>query len=186
MPIAWVGEVFAEPELHRRDIDVIFTGNMDYPPNREAADWLQREILPRVRAARPGTTGWIVGRSATRVAGGDVEVASDVPDVLSFLRRARVAVAPSFGAGSPLKTLEAAASGAAVVSTPWGLECYRLPGARATDTDGFVAGILALLSDEDARRQQVSNMQQALAELSADRVGPLLETIVRVAAGSAA
>jgi O-antigen/teichoic acid export membrane protein len=184
IPIGWAGEVFLEPSGNRRDIDVIFTGNMDYPPNRQGADWLQREILPRVRAVRPSTTCWIVGRAANRVAGTDVEVACDVPDVLSFLRRARVAVAPVFGAGSPLKTLEAAASGAAVVSTPWGLECYRLPGASATDTDAFVDGILALLDDDDARRQQVNEMQRALAALAPDRLGDLLGAIIAVAARS--
>jgi len=178
IPNGWAGELFTQPAGHRRDIDVIFTGNMDYPPNRAGAAWLQREILPRVRAVRPGTTGWIVGRSATRVAGTDVEVASDVPDVLSFLRRAHVAVAPVFGAGSPSKTLEAAASGAAVVSTPWGLECYRLPGLAAADTKSFVAGILALLDDEDARRGQVKEMQRALTELTPERLGPVLEEIV--------
>jgi len=178
IPNGWAGAVFTQPAGHQRDIDVIFTGNMDYPPNRDGAAWLQREILPRVRAVRPATTAWIVGRSAKRVAGTDVEVASDVPDVLSFLRRAHVAVAPVFGAGSPSKTLEAAASGAAVVSTPWGLECYRLPGLAARDTDGFVSGILALLDDDDARRQQVQEMQRALMELTPGRLGPLLEEIV--------
>jgi O-antigen/teichoic acid export membrane protein len=184
IPNGWAGGLFEEPPGHRRDIDVIFTGNMDYPPNRQGADWLQREILPRVRAVRPATTAWIVGRSAKRVAGSAVEVASDVPDLLAFLRRARVAVAPVFGAGSPSKTLEAAASGAGVVSTPWGLECYRLPGASASDTDGFVAGILALLDDEDARSRQVQAMQRALGELSPERVGRLLEAIMGLAAGT--
>jgi O-antigen/teichoic acid export membrane protein/cyclophilin family peptidyl-prolyl cis-trans isomerase/glycosyltransferase involved in cell wall biosynthesis len=182
IPNGWARPVFVEPADHRRDIDVIFTGNMDYPPNRLGADWLQREILPRVRAVRPSTTGWIVGRSAQRIAGSDVEFASDVPDLLAFLRRARVAVAPVFGAGSPSKTLEAAASGAAVVSTPWGLECYRLPGALATDTASFAAAIVALLDDEDARRKQVSEMQRALGALTPDRIGRLLEAIIAAAA----
>jgi len=184
IPNGWAGEVFVEPAGHRRDIDVIFTGNMSYPPNRQGAEWLQREILPRLRAVRQETTGWIVGRSAERVTGPYVEVASDVPDVLSFLRRARVAVAPVFGAGSPSKTLEAAASGAAVVSTPWGLECYGLPGVAATDTDGFVAGILALLNDEDTRHRQVSAMQRTLTELTPERIGPRLEAIIEAAARS--
>jgi O-antigen/teichoic acid export membrane protein/cyclophilin family peptidyl-prolyl cis-trans isomerase/glycosyltransferase involved in cell wall biosynthesis len=186
IPISWDGEVFAEPAGHRRDIDVIFTGNMDYPPNQEGADWLQREILPLVRARRPHTSGWIVGRAASRVGGAGVEIAADVPDMLSFLRRARVAVAPVFGAGSPLKTLEAAASGAAVVSTPWGLDCYRLPGTTATNTDGFVDGILALLDDEDGRRRQVSEMQQALAALAPERLGGRLESILMAAAHAGA
>src|SRR5262249_6827577 len=138
LPIGWTGDVVIDvATTTQRDIDVIFTGNMDYPPNRDGADWLQREILPRVRSVRPQTTAWIVGRAAGTVTQAGVESASNVPDMAAYLRRARVAVAPVFGAGSPLKTLEAAACGAAVVSTPWGLDAYGLPGAVAADTDAF-------------------------------------------------
>src|SRR5581483_6697261 len=144
LPIGWSGEC-TDPQHGPRDIDVIFTGNMDYPPNRDGARWLQDEILPRVRARRPQTSAWIVGRAAGSVAGDTVRSASDVPDLHAYLRRARVAAAPTFGAGSPLKTLVAAACGAAVVSTSWGLDAYGLPGSLANDTDAFVDAIAGLL-----------------------------------------
>jgi glycosyltransferase involved in cell wall biosynthesis len=182
IPVGWAGDVFADPDGHQRDIDVIFTGNMDYPPNRDGAEWLSREILPLVRSERPATNAWIVGRASSRLYAPGVEVASDVPDLLAFLRRARVAVAPVYGAGSSWKTLEAAASGAAVVSTPWGLDCYDMPGAVATDTDGFVTAILHLLEDERARRLQVDAMQRALGDLRPEVLGRQLEAIVDDAA----
>ena len=184
IPNSWMGEVFREREASSRDIDLIFTGNMDYPPNRRGADWLTEQILPRVRSMRPETSCWIVGRAADRLGVEGVHIAADVPDMFAFLRRARVAVAPVFGAGTPWKTLEAAASGAAVVSTPWGLECYELPGAVAADTEGFVDAILRLLGDETARRAQVDAMQEALAELSPARLGALVENIVATAGRS--
>lgn len=182
IPIGWTGEVFKEPAGHARDIDVIFTGDMAYPPNRAGAAWLRSEILPRVRSRRPCTGVWIVGRSAARIEGSDVEIASDVPDLHAFLRRARVAVAPIAGAGSPIKTLEAAANGAAVVAAPWALDCYGLPGAAATDSDGFADSILALLADEGARRAQVEAMQREVAELGPARLGAQLEEVLREAA----
>jgi glycosyltransferase involved in cell wall biosynthesis len=181
LPIGWSGER-ADPQQGPRDIDVIFTGNMDYPPNRDGARWLQQEILPAVRARRPQTSGWIVGRAAAAVAGASVESASDVPDLHSYLRRARVAVAPTFGAGSPLKTLEAAACGAAVVSTSWGLDAYDLPGALANDTDAFVEAIVGLLEDDARRVAQVHELQAALERFGADRLGAQLDAIVRDAA----
>ncbi len=182
IPIAWAGEAFSEPLGHIRDIDLIFTGDMSYPPNRAGATWLREEILPRVRARRPQTVAWIVGRSAAGLAGPDLRVASDVPDLHAYLRRASVAVAPIRGAGSPLKTIEAAACGAAVVASPWALDCYRLPGSAATDAEGFARAILQLLDNETARRAQVCAMQEALVDLAPERLGTRLHEILEVAA----
>ena len=191
LPNGWAGKIFPGSRRNKRDIDVIFTGNMGYPPNRQGAEWLVSEILPQVRAARPQTTAWIVGRDACGLAQAgvelppDVEVASDVDDLLAFMRRARVAVAPVFGAGSPSKTIEAAASGAAVVSTPYGLECYGLPGEMAQDTESFAAAIVRLLDDEAARREQVTRLQSALRELTPERLGPKLESVLDAACNRA-
>ncbi|MGO9972087.1 MAG: glycosyltransferase [Solirubrobacteraceae bacterium] len=182
IPIAWAGEAFREPPGHIRDIDLIFTGDMSYPPNRAGATWLREQILPRVRARRPQTVAWIVGRSAAGLAGPDLRVASDVPDLHSYLRRARVAVAPIRGAGSPLKTIEGAACGAAVVASPWALDCYRLPGSPATDAEGFARAILQLLDDEAARCAQVRALQAALVDLTPERLGTQLEQILEAAA----
>jgi cyclophilin family peptidyl-prolyl cis-trans isomerase len=178
LPNGWAAPIFADPVGHMRDIDLIFTGNMSYPPNRQGAEWLLNDILPRVRAVRPETSAWIVGRDAARFEREGVEVASDVDDLLAYLRRARVAVAPVLGAGSPSKTLEAAANGAAVVSTPWGLDCYGLPGSVATDSEQFAAAILELLDDENRRREQVSDLQACVRELSPERLAPRLERIL--------
>jgi peptidyl-prolyl cis-trans isomerase A (cyclophilin A) len=87
-----------------------------------------------------------------------------------------------YGAGSPSKTLEAAASGAAVVSTPWGLECYGLPGPAVEDTEAFAARIVELLTDEDRRRELVAEQSAAVAALAPAALGPRLEQIVAQAA----
>ena len=102
-----------------RDIDLIFTGNMDYPPNRDAAHWLAEEIVPELRRLRPEIRVMIAGRFADRLSLDGVEIASDVPDLSALLRRARVAIVPlRSGTGVPNKLLEAAAAGTAIVATP--------------------------------------------------------------------
>src|SRR6185503_2388166 len=96
------GEALAEAE---RDIDVLLTGNMAYPPNADAARWLSDEIAPALWRARPRTSVWVVGRDAGRLPlDARIRVAADVPAVAPYLRRARVALAPlRIGTGAPNK-----------------------------------------------------------------------------------
>ena len=54
-------------EQARRDIDVIFTGNMNYPPNRDAARWLADAIVPELRQLRPDVRVMVAGRFAGRL-----------------------------------------------------------------------------------------------------------------------
>jgi hypothetical protein len=181
LPASYAHPIHDEPPGHVRDIDVIFTGDMAYPPNREAAEALVREIVPRVLCQRPQTRTWIVGRNASHLASSDVSTASDVPDLYSYLRRAKVAIAPIAGAGSPLKTLEAAANGAAIVATSWAVDCYALPAAVADDPDGFAREVLRLLEEEPARRAQADAARRVARTLTSEAAGARLRAILREA-----
>jgi len=188
LPIVWDGEPFAERPGHVRDIDVIFTGSMRYPPNHAAAAWLAGEIVPKLHALRADVRVCIVGRDAgkLRLAPG-VEVAADVPDVSSYLRRAKVAVAPlRGGTGAPNKVLEAASCGAALVATPWVLERFDIAGAPAETAEEFARAIDELLADEELRRATAT---RALAALGAHAPGVViarLEAVLREAGEAAA
>jgi hypothetical protein len=184
LPIAWPDEPFVEPPSHVRDIDVIFTGSMGYPPNRAASEWLASEILPRLRSLRPQVSAWIVGRGASelRLAPG-VEVASDVPDLYAYLRRAKVAVAPlRGGTGAPNKVLEAAACGAALVASPWVLERFDIAGATAETAEEFAAEIDRLLRDDALRRATAGDALAALRKHAPDVVIGRLDAVLREAA----
>jgi hypothetical protein len=182
-PASYAHTIEEDAPGHERDIDLILTGDMRYPPNREAADSLINEILPHILRQRPHTSAWIVGRSASRVASSDVTTASDVPDLHAYLRRAKVAIAPIAGAGSPYKTLEAAANGAALVATQWAVECYQLPAAIASDPDGFAREALRLLEDEPARQEQADAARRVAQTLTTEASGERLEAILLQAAG---
>ena len=77
---------------------VLFTGNFSHPPNRDAAVWLAREIMPRVRARRPGARLLIVGsippRDVIELQKHKAEVTPDVRDVQRFLEAACACAAP--------------------------------------------------------------------------------------------
>src|SRR5215213_10317440 len=112
-----------------RDIDVILTGNMAYPPNADAADWLSEAIAPALWQRRPNASIWVVGRDAGRLSLHErIHVRADVPDVMDYLRRAKVALAPlRIGTGTPNKVLEAIAAGTPVVATPAAVESFDFP-----------------------------------------------------------
>jgi sugar transferase (PEP-CTERM/EpsH1 system associated) len=93
---------------------LVFTGQMDYPPNIAAVERFARRILPGLRERLPAHFH-IVGRAptsdVTRLGGMDgVTVWREVPDVRPFLRGADAVVAPLMLArGVQNKVLEAMA-----------------------------------------------------------------------------
>jgi sugar transferase (PEP-CTERM/EpsH1 system associated) len=107
----------------------IFTGNMGYFPNREAAFFLAREVFPVLRKEIPGLRLRIVGadppaalRSLAKRDSG-LEVLGFVPDLGRHLRESSVALSPlRTGSGMQFKVLEAMAQGIPVVASPLAVE----------------------------------------------------------------
>ena len=102
----------------------VLTGQMDYRPNVEAAQWLARSVMPLLRRALPEARFHIVGRApsdAVRALDGQhgTRVWGEVPDVRPFLRAADAVVAPlAIARGVQNKVLEAMAMARPVVLTP--------------------------------------------------------------------
>jgi hypothetical protein len=144
---------------HReRDIDVILTGNMAYPPNADAAAWLSEAIAPALWRRRPQTAVWVVGRDAARlVLDKRIQVRADVPEIAEYLQRAKLAVAPlRIGTGTPNKVLEAMAAGTPVVATPTAVEAFAFPPdsvVEADPADALAGEICRLLEDGEGRHR---------------------------------
>jgi glycosyltransferase involved in cell wall biosynthesis len=170
-----------------RDIDVVLTGNMAYPPNADAARWLSDAIAPALWQARPDASIWVVGRAAGRLAlDARIEVRADVPALAPYLRRARLALAPlRIGTGAPNKVLEAMAAGAAVVATPIAVAPFGLP-PDAIPTGADAAALAAhadrLLGDEPERRRVAARGRELVAAFGPDAQRAIAEQLVREAA----
>lgn len=152
---------------------ILFVGNFAHPPNRDAALWLAREILPRVLERRPEARLRVVGTApppeVLGLAGPSVEVVADAPSVLPHLEQAAVVMAPvRTGGGMRMKVLQAMAAGKAVVTTGRGTEGYtgfgeEPPLAVADDEAGIAAATARLLAD-DGERERLGNRARDFAE----------------------
>ena len=170
-----------------RDLDVIFTGYMRYPPNLDAANWLRSEIVPALLRLRPATTVAVVGRDASALVPWDgVDVRSDVADLFSHIASARVAVVPlRLGTGAANKVLEAIAAGAVVVGTSDALEPFDLPAEAAVvadDAESIAAAIAALLDDPARLAAMRSAAATRLGRFGSEAMRATLEDVVAGAA----
>ena len=102
----------------------VFTGQMDYRPNEQAALWVIEALLPVLRARFPQAMFHVVGRNPTRAlmaqhGAPGVHVWGEVPDVRPFVAAADAVFAPLLIArGVQNKVLEAMAMARPVVLTP--------------------------------------------------------------------
>ena len=166
-------EAFPFAGHDREPATVVFSGNMGYFPNVNAAVWFAREVLPRVRRVLSEARFLIVGARPTRavrslVKDPAVTVTGQVEDVGPYLRRATVAVAPMrSGSGQQFKILEAMASGAPIVATAAEAEQVGAEHDRellvADEPSAFAEAVLALLLDP-ARAQGLAERARRLVE----------------------
>ena len=92
--------------------DLIFTGNMNYPPNVSAAEYIVNQLLPTLKKRFPQLTTVICGASpAPRVAAlarADVIVTGWVDNIAEYYAKSRIFLAPmQLGTGLQNKLLEA-------------------------------------------------------------------------------
>jgi glycosyltransferase involved in cell wall biosynthesis len=118
-----VDTTFFKPMVREKQYDLVFTGNMGYPPNINAAEFLVHKILPLVQQSRPGTRILIAGASPNlRVSvlkSDQVEVSGWVPDMRECYAMAKIFIAPmQIGTGLQNKLLEAMAMQIPCITSP--------------------------------------------------------------------
>ena len=148
---------------------VVFTGAMDYWPNKDAAMWFAREVLPRIRGRDPAVRFYVVGMNPSAAVcalarDSGVVVTGRVDDVRPYLQHARVVVAPlRVARGIQNKVLEAmamakpvvvTAESAAALSVGEGIELEVASGA-----EDFAAKVLGLL--EPRRAEAMGTLARA-------------------------
>jgi glycosyltransferase involved in cell wall biosynthesis len=169
---------------------IVFTGNMSWPPNEDAAEHFARDIMPAIRDRIPNASFWIVGadptarvRSLANIAG--VHVAGTVDDIRPWIWRATVYASPlRFGLGVKNKILEAMACGAAIVATTPSLSGTPMINGRdamIADNDAeFAEAVVRVLSDSGLRNSLSREARRkAETEYSWDSISSKFEDLYR-------
>lgn len=149
--------------------DILFVAGFAHPPNVDAAGWLVREILPRVRERHPQVHLHLVGSNPApevhALACEHVHVTGYVSDevLADYYQRCRVAAAPlRFGGGMKGKVLESMRYGLPMVTTPVGVQGLSAAGFLPHSMDaGVLADEICRLLADDGRWDEVSRASMA-------------------------
>ena len=114
---------FFKPMEREKKYDLVFTGNMSYPPNVNAVEYLANEILPIVWKSRPETTLYIAGATpdpkVKKAASDKIIVSGWLDDIRDAYAQSRVFIAPMrIGTGLQNKLLEAMSMRLPAITSP--------------------------------------------------------------------
>lgn len=182
-----VDPAFASRLSAPRDVmpqfEVGYLGNLHAPNNVEGIMWFVNEVMPRLRAQRPGIRVMVAGSQPTPLVRDAVSrspgitLLENAPDVVPVLRDAHVLVNPVFvGSGVNVKSVEMLFAPAHLVSAPQGVAglpphvqaCF----AQAGTADTFAQAVLSKLSAPEAYATDARIA--ACAEFGVDRIRKVL------------
>jgi sugar transferase (PEP-CTERM/EpsH1 system associated) len=146
------------PREQPKSVDVLFTGNMNYPPNVIGAVFLVQQILPLLKRRKPDVRIMIAGANPSSavkaLASEQVIVTGWVDDIRDTFASAKVFVAPmTIGTGLQNKLLEAMAMRVPCVTSPLANAALEaVPGESiliCTEAEEYAESILQLLNDPE-------------------------------------
>jgi len=156
------------PEQNR----IIFTGNMPYFPNQDAAEFAARLIMPRVWKLIPEAHLFLVGQNPPKtvknLASEKITVTGFVQDIASEYQKSQVTIAPvRFGAGTLNKVIESLVLGVPVVSTSKavaGLPGVLKPYVHLAETETEFAERIAEILNNPSRFTQIASEGARIAQ----------------------
>jgi polysaccharide biosynthesis protein PslH len=168
-----IDTTFFQPKTSEHRYDITFVGNMNYPPNVDAAIFLVNDVMPLVWRVHPSASVQIAGASPHRnvksLAGPRVTVTGWVDDIRDCYSNSKIFIAPMrTGTGLQNKLLEAMAMRMACVTTPISFVplgadegVHLLVG---SDARSLAEGLIRLMSDDKYRDQVASQGHDFVVE----------------------
>jgi glycosyltransferase involved in cell wall biosynthesis len=179
-----------KPQSTEASFDLVFTGNMNYPPNIDSVLFLAQRILPIVRLTRPKTNLLISGvdpsASVRELARQDplITVSGWVKDIRASYANARIFIAPmQIGTGLQNKLLEAMAMRMPCITSALANNAIGAkPGEEiliGNAPEEYAQHIVRLLTDRDEReRLSEKGYQFVLERFDWDRSADALEKLL--------
>ena len=180
---------FFAPVERAKEYDIIFNGNMNYPPNIEIAEYLVNIILPVVLKSNPGVRVLISGANPSAkvraLASANVAISGWVEDIRENFGKSKILVAPMFmSIGLQNKLLEAMALKIPCITSTLANNALRAKNGESiliADTpEEYANHIHDLLTDENkARTIGLNGHNFVLENYSWARENEKLEDIIR-------
>ncbi len=166
-----IDESFFNYPAAEKDIELVFTGNMSYPPNIEASKYLAEQILPALPDCKLLISGSSPAPALKELANSNSNVLLTgwVDDIRTSYARGHVFVAPMFiGTGMQNKLLEAMAMGLPCITTSLANDAIKAIHGKhifvADTKEAFVKAIQELLADEGLRTEIGNNAKKFIKE----------------------
>jgi polysaccharide biosynthesis protein PslH len=157
---------YFSPMEVKKTYDIVFTGNMGYPPNIDAAKYLAREIFPEVLKQFPKATLLLAGANPSAkvkaLQAANITVTGWLPDIRDSYSSSRIFTAPMrIGTGLQNKLLEAMAMELPCITSTLANQAL---GAKENEeicigntTEEYVNHIIHLLRNESQARTMAKN-----------------------------
>ena len=152
-----VDQDFFYPIKAEKKYELVFTGNMAYPPNVDAAEYLANEIMPLVWKERPEARLLLAGASPDRrvlaLKADRITVSGWMDDIRDSYASAKVFIAPMrIGTGLQNKLLEAMSMKIPSITTPLANDALQAKNEKeiliGKTAEDLSKQIFRLLSDE--------------------------------------
>jgi sugar transferase (PEP-CTERM/EpsH1 system associated) len=157
---------FFSPRNSTKSMDLVFTGNMAYPPNVDAAEFLVHKIMPLVWKEKPGVKVMIAGatpdKRVTSLKSDQVVVTGWLDDIRDSYAEAKVFIAPmQIGTGLQNKLLEAMSMKVPSITTPLANDALQAVDGESIligkDAPSLAQHVLNLLNDETLYQKIAEN-----------------------------
>jgi len=164
-----VNELFFEDYPSQKEFDIVFTGNMSYPPNVEAAVYIVKQVLPTLPSSvRILLSGATPTQEVLALKSERVHITGWVDDIRDSYAKGSIFIAPMFiGTGLQNKLLEAMAIGLPCVTTSLANNALQAtPNASiliANTSDEFVAQVNELLTNKELYTKLSRNGKEFIA-----------------------
>lgn len=156
---------FFHPMEAKKKFEMVFIGNMGYPPNVDAAEYLAGKVLPLVKQTHPGARLLLAGATPDKrvqaLANDSVEVTGWVDDIRMCYAQARIFIAPmQIGTGLQNKLLEAMAMKIPSITSPLANSALKAEHGKEIlvgDTPSDYAGLIASLLDDPEKAREIAS-----------------------------
>jgi sugar transferase (PEP-CTERM/EpsH1 system associated) len=158
-----VDQHFFHPIEKEKQYDLVFTGNMSYPPNVDGVCFLVEQILPLLpESINLAIVGATPSPRVQKLASQQVHVTGWVEDIRDYYASSRIFIAPmQIGTGLQNKLLEAMAMRMPCITSPLANNALRATNNKeiiiADSVEEYAQAILNLLDNKEKAQQIAEN-----------------------------